>query len=104
MLPLIFVGGAERDYLAFPRDVLRSAGFALKQVQEGKEPADWKPMASIGKGVRELRIWERGGTYRVIYLVKSRAGVFVLHAFVKKAEATPQRDLELARKRLKEMQ
>ena len=60
-------------------------------------------MPSIGKGVREIRIWEQDGTYRVIDVVKSKAAFFVLHAFVKKSQATPKRDIELARKRLKEV-
>ncbi len=60
-------------------------------------------MPSIGKGVREIRIWERAGTYRVIYYVLSEAGVFVLHAFAKKSQATAQRDIDLAKRRLKEV-
>jgi phage-related protein len=103
MLILKFVAGAERDYLALPREVRKSGGFQLKRVQEGKEPLDWKPMPSVGKGVREIRIWERAGTYRIIYYVQSSAGVFVLHAFVKKTQKTEQRDIDLARKRLKEV-
>ena len=103
MLPLRFVGGAEREYFAHPREVQKAGGFQLKRVQEGKEPLDWKPMPSIGKGVREIRVWEQTGTYRIIYYVQSAAGVFVLHSFVKKSQKTAQRDIELARKRLKEV-
>ena len=103
MLPLVFVGGAERDYLALPRDVQKAGGFQLKRVQEGKEPNDWKSMPSIGSGVREIRVWERAGTYRVIYVVQSISGVFVLHAFAKKSQATERRDIELAKRRLKEV-
>ena len=103
MLPLVFIGGAERDYLALPREVQKSGGFQLKRIQEGKAPFDWKPMPSVGNGVREVRIWERAGTFRVIYYVQSEAGVFVLHAFAKKSQATSKHDIELARKRLKEI-
>lgn len=60
-------------------------------------------MPSVGKGVREIRIWERAGTYRVIYYVQSSVGVFVLHAFVKKTQATAKRDIDLARMRLQEV-
>ena len=103
MFILRFVGGAEREYLALPREVRKSGGFQLKRVQEGKEPLDWKPMPSVGKGVCEIRIWERAGTYRIIYFVQSKTGVYVLHAFVKKTQQTAQRDIDLARKRLKEV-
>jgi phage-related protein len=43
------------------------------------------------------------GTYRVIYVVRSTFGVFVLHAFMKKTEQTLKQDIELARARLKEV-
>jgi phage-related protein len=75
----------------------------LGLVQSGEEPGDWKPLPSVGKGVRELRIWDKSGTYRVVYFIKSKEAVFVLHAFSKKSQATLKREIDLARKRLKEV-
>jgi phage-related protein len=72
-------------------------------VQFGLDPSDWKPMPSVGPGVKEIRIWVEEGTFRVIYVVRTRDGVFVLHSFVKKSQKTPKRDIELAKKRLKEL-
>jgi phage-related protein len=103
MLPLKFVGSARRDFLAMSEQAFGDAGFQLWKVQCGEEPDDWKPMPSVGLGVKEIRIWCEGGTYRIIYVVKSAFGVFVLHAFAKKSQATLKRDIELARKRLKEL-
>jgi phage-related protein len=103
MLELKFVGAAWRDYIAHPRSVLKVAGQELMAIQFGLEPTDWKPMPSIGPGVKEIRIWVEEGTFRVIYVVKSQDGLFVLHSFAKKTQATPKRDIELARKRLKEI-
>ncbi len=102
-LPLEFLGDSYDRFMAFPRAAIRSAGYQLGLVQLGEEPQDWKPMPAIGKGVREIRIRERDGTYRVIYLVKAKAAVFVLHAFAKKSQATLKRDIDLARERLKEV-
>ena len=102
MLTLRFIDGAYSDYMAFPRSVLKIAGQELMAVQFGDEPSDWKPMPSIGKGVREIRIWAEDGTFRVIYVVKAKTAVFVLHAFAKKSQSTLKRDIDLARKRLKE--
>lgn len=65
----------------------------------GKEPDDWKPMPSVGASVRELRIWDASGTFRVIYVAKLADRVVVLHAFKKKTQATSRTDLELARTR-----
>jgi len=58
-------------------------------------------MLTIGAGVTELRIWDEAGTFRVVYVAKFEAAVYVLHCFQKKTEQTSQRDIELARKRFK---
>jgi len=57
--PVEFRGSALEDLRTFPLVARREAGFQLDQVQQGGEPDDWKPMPTIGKGVREIRIRER---------------------------------------------
>jgi phage-related protein len=52
-------------------------------VQRGEEPKDWKPTATVGAGVREIRIHESSGAFRVIYLATRPEGVYVLHCFQK---------------------
>lgn len=52
----------------FPQSVRRDAGFQLDKVQHGKEPDDWKPMTAIGSGVKEIRIRDEVGAFRVVYL------------------------------------
>jgi phage-related protein len=74
-------------------------GFQLDKVQRGQQPADFKPMPTVGIGVEELRVWDDSGTYRVIYLARLKDAVYVLHAFQKKTQATSKQDLELARSR-----
>ena len=86
------------DLMEFPADARRRVGYELSHIQNGKEPSDWKPMASIGSGVKEIRI-HVDGQYRVIYLAKFQEGVYVLHAFQKKTQKTPAKDIELAKKR-----
>ncbi|OGA42400.1 MAG: hypothetical protein A3G24_22140, partial [Betaproteobacteria bacterium RIFCSPLOWO2_12_FULL_62_13] len=76
------------------------AGYQLEKVQAGREPADWKPMPSIGVGVNEIRVRE-GGAFRVIYVAKFSEAVYVLHAFQKKSRKTAKPDIELARKRFR---
>ncbi|PIV88644.1 MAG: hypothetical protein COW48_04900, partial [Hydrogenophilales bacterium CG17_big_fil_post_rev_8_21_14_2_50_63_12] len=61
------------------------------------------PMQSIGEGVKEIRIRDESGAFRVIYLAKLAEAVYVLHCFQKKTEQTNQKDIELARKRLKDL-
>jgi phage-related protein len=59
-------------------------------------------MPSIGTGVREIRVRERTGAFRVIYVATFADAVYVLHAFQKKTRQTAKRDLDLAASRLRE--
>ncbi len=102
MKALRFVGTSLEDLAQFPDDAKRAAGFELWQVQTGLDPSDWKPMNSIGAGAREIRI-HVGGEWRVIYVAKFAQAVYVLHAFSKKTQRTPQSDIELAARRYKEI-
>ena len=99
MKEIEFLGNSLKELQKFPERARRKAGFELRRVQQGMEPADCKPMQTIGPGVQELRIWEGEGTYRVIYIARLQDAVYVLHAFVKKTQATAQRDIDLARER-----
>jgi phage-related protein len=99
---LRFVGTSLEDLARFPDEARRAAGFELWQVQNGLDPSDWKPMNGIGAGTSEIRI-HVGGEWRVIYVAKFAQAVFVLHAFSKKTQRTPQSDIELAAKRYKEV-
>lgn len=60
-------------------------------------------MPSIGPGVREIRVKDVTGAFRIIYVTNIGSYVYVLHAFQKKTQATPKRDIELARSRLREL-
>ena len=74
----------------------------MSEVQLGHDPDDWKPMKTIGPGVREIRVREASGAFRIIYLATLAESVLVLHAFQKKAQATPKKDIELATRRLRD--
>lgn len=56
-------------------------------------------MSDIGPGVREIRIREASGIYRVIYVANIGDSIYVLHAFQKKIQKTSRRDLQLAAER-----
>jgi phage-related protein len=98
-----FCGDSLDALRTFPESAKREAGYQIDKVQQGHEPDDWKPMAAIGAGVREVRIWDESGTFRVIYLAKLADAVYVLHCFQKKTEQTSDKDAKLARKRFKEL-
>ena len=101
MKAIEWLGSSRTDVRAFPDDARIDAGWQLELVQRGDDPDDWKPMQAVGPGVREIRIREASGAFRVIYLAALEDRVLVLHAFRKKTQATPKKDLDLAAQRLK---
>ncbi|MGH8864344.1 MAG: type II toxin-antitoxin system RelE/ParE family toxin [Burkholderiales bacterium] len=98
--PVTWLGDSRQAVKEFPRLTRQRAGRQLARVQDGLEPESWKPMPSIGLGVNEICVHAQR-QYRVIYVAKLPEAVYVLHAFVKKAQRTPKPDIELARSRFR---
>ena len=98
-----FRGSSLVDLKSFNDDVKHDIGHQLHRVQSGLEPEDFKPMKTVGTGVKEIRIKDKDGTYRCIYIAKFAEVVYVLHCFQKKTEETPDSVIKLAKKRLKEI-
>lgn len=103
MRPVEFRGTSLDDLRAFPSTARREAGHQLDQVQRGIDADDWKPMTTVGQGVREIRIRDTSGAFRVIYVAKFAEAVFVLHCFQKKTQQTSKADIALATKRYREL-
>jgi phage-related protein len=57
-------------------------------------------MGRVGPGVKEIRVRDATGAFRVMYLA-TQTMVFVLHGFVKKSQRTSEQDIWVARQRLK---
>lgn len=96
-------GSSKADLMEFPDDAKSEAGYQLRRVQDGKDPSNWKPMATVGQGVREIRITEPSGAFRVLYVANVNGKLHVLHAFQKKTQKTPKRDIALAKDRFNEI-
>ena len=103
MRPLRFLGDSRKCLRDFPEGARQDAGYQLDKVQRGDQPDDFKPMPSIGKGAEEIRVLDSSGAYRVIYLARRTEAVYVLHAFHKKTQATPRKDLEIAKGRFRQL-
>ena len=103
MKPIEFCGDSLDCLREFPSDARRAVGFQLDRVERGLEPFDWKPMATVGPGVREIRVRDDSGAFRVLYVAKFADAVYVLHCFQKKTQATSRRDLNLAEQRYREL-
>ncbi len=99
MKETVFLGDTLKAIRAFPEGARRMAGRQIRRVQQGEEPIDWKPFSR--PNVREIRIRESGGAYRVIYQATLADIVLVISAFEKKSQKTPKHEVEKARRRLK---
>jgi phage-related protein len=103
MKPLRFLGNSLKFLRDLPADVRQDAGYQLSKVQSGQQPDDFKPMPAVGPGVEEIRIFDETGAFRIIYFARLPHAVFVLHVFQKKTQATPLRDIALAKARYAEL-
>ena len=96
---LRWIGSALEDLKAFPDDARRTAGFQLRRIQHGMDPENWKPFDEVGAGVREVRLAEDSGAFRVMYVAKFAEAVYVLHCFQKKTQTTSKPDKSIAEAR-----
>ena len=60
-------------------------------------------MKTIGAGVKEIRIRDDTGAFRILYVAKFAEAVYVLHCFQKKTQQTSKPDLQLAQTRYKDL-
>jgi phage-related protein len=68
-------------------------------------PKDAKPFKGIGSGVFEIALAYETNAYRAVYAVQLGTKIYVLHAFQKKSKSgikTPQKDVDLIKRRYKE--
>ena len=105
MKAAIFHPAARAAIRSFPKGVRLELGKALFDLQMGavlSMPIS-RPMPSVASGVEELRFRDKEGTYRVLYYARSAQGILVFHAFMKKTQSTPKREIDLGARRLKEL-
>lgn len=94
-----------KELADFPDEVRGDLADAIARLEEGHvlAPPLSKPMPSIGRAVHELRFRDRSGAYRVIYVLAHESDVWLVHAFKKKTQKTPKRNIEVAQQRLREI-
>ena len=102
MIPVVWVGRSREEVRQLPPRVRHRLGYEVFKLQMGETPGDSRAMPSVGPGVWEVRVRERGA-YRLLYIVDGSTAVYVLHAFEKKSRATPRRSIHVARARLREI-
>jgi phage-related protein len=100
--PVVWLGSSLRDLRRFGPLGRRVIGRLIRRLQEGTEPSDWKPLTTVGRGVIELRA-HADGEQRAVVVARFPEAVYVLHAFQKRSRKTSQHDLEVARRRYRDL-
>ena len=105
MKPVDFHPRALEFIRAQSPSIRRQVGEALRDLQKGVSlgmPLS-RPMPAVVPGVSELRVRGEGATVRVFYYLRKADAILVFHAFQKKSQKTPAREIHLARQRLQEV-
>lgn len=104
MREILWVKAARKEFETFPtgaRDIMQSA---LVIAAEGGKADIAKPMSGLGSGIMEIALPYRTDAYRAVYALQFGDAIWVVHAFQKKSTkgiATPQKEVDLIKARLK---
>lgn len=103
--PLQWVGTSKKDIRSFPTEVKEVFGFDLHNIELGLAPISTAKALKGNdvKGVLELKKRFDNNTYRLVYIVKLKQSIYILHCFQKKSSTgikTPQKDMNIVKARL----
>jgi len=93
----------KRDVLSFPVGILAGYRRLVAVMLEHGPDLGMPYSRAMGAGLFELRPHGREGIGRVFYCTCSGSTVVILHSFVKKSQRTPDDELQVARRRLREV-
>jgi len=99
-----FFGEAlEQEILKLPAGILaRFVRYAERMELHGPD-LGMPHTRAMGDGLFELRLKAADGIARVFYCTLVGRKIVMPHRFVKKTDKTPRRELDVARKRMKEL-
>ena len=100
--PIQWLGDSRDRLRGFPQSARREIGYQLSLIQAGCSASDWKPIPLVGTGVIEIRVHAEG-EYRVFYVAKFEDAIYVLHVFAKKTRKASSLDVELGKRRYREL-
>lgn len=102
-MKVIVINSCLRELKTFPEEVRGDFLDAVSDLESGinlEMPLSRK-MAGMGTGVYELRLKDKDGIFRVIYFIKKTDAIYIIHAFQKKSQKTPLRNVKLALQRIR---
>jgi len=100
MRKIVFEGDTLQRIRSFPEAAKQRAAYEIERIQRDKEPENWESFATVGQGVREIRI-QVNGHFRVMYNAHIDNKVHILHAYEKTSQKTRQTDIAQAKHSLK---
>ncbi|MEX2488712.1 MAG: type II toxin-antitoxin system RelE/ParE family toxin [Pseudomonadales bacterium] len=89
--------------MAFPAGVLAHLLHILELVEEFGPNLGKPHTAPMGNGLFEIRAKGKEGVGRCLFCTRKGKEIIILHAFVKKTQRTPKKELDIARQRMKEL-
>jgi phage-related protein len=93
----------EEETLSFPAGILANLLHILEMIEEFG-PTIGKPYtAPMGGGLFEIRARGKEGIGRSLFCMPKGKEIVILHSFIKKTQKTPRRELDKARKRMKDI-
>ena len=104
-MKVVILDVCQKEMLNFPKEVLGDFADAVTLLREGmilSMPLS-RAMPSIGHNVYELRFRDKSGIFRVFYVIKKKDAIYAVHAFQKKTQKTPKKNIELVKKRLRRL-
>jgi phage-related protein len=102
-IPVFFYGPVRDAIHSWPLEVKKELGAVLTRLQKGEliGMPDVRHMLTIDPCASEIRIPDKSGSYRALFAIKMEYGILLFHAFQKKSTKTPEREIRVARIRLK---
>ena len=93
----------EKKTLLFPLGILANFLHIVDMMEE-YGPSLGKPYtASMGKGLFEIRAKGKEGIGRSLFCTIKGQEIVILNSFIKKSQKTPKKEIDLAKKRMKEV-
>ena len=102
---VVILDVCKKEMSKFPKKVLEDFFDTVALLRKGvflTMPLS-KAMTVIGHNVHELRFKEQGGAYRVFYMIKKKDAIYILHAFQKKTQKTPRKNIDIVKKRMRRL-
>jgi phage-related protein len=97
-----WIGSSLDELRGFSDKAKQRLGYQLDRVQRGETPTDSRAVPDIGKGAVEIRVTCDQTWYRLIYVAGADA-IWVIHCFQKKSNSMAREDVDLAKKRYKQI-